>query len=342
MSSPEIAELEFARMADLSTQLECLPLTSRGYGALLEDAVISHRSAATCHEITLLTTELPTPMVDAHHFPGRFTISGFKAEINRTRDPKTDDASWHFTANYVTDDNPYHLFADKNETVLLTENGAGAKLHYRFNPDMAAQFLAGIALGVLRCGESFVPTIEQAEAAALPDKITHLLYLIGTSHGQYGAQKTSFIEQVEQDRSLLITTKELENRTGSQQEHGYRLVCKIGETILADTSSQQSLSSNGSTVLATRFAERQPGYTEPQDLPFADLLRSDDELEGVLFEPTIDALEYTRVNAAIMSFLTDCLQAKKYQELDLLPSIEEIIEDEELTERYFEERDSDD
>lgn len=331
-------QTEYARIADLSTRLENLPHSSNGYTALLQDSMIRNRVAATCGEITLFTSELPPEIVEAHYFPARFTVSQFKAEINQTKDAETGEESWYFSASYQANNNNYRLLADDYESVLLTENNEGTELRYTFKPGMVGRFLAGIALGVLRCDEAFDPTKAHDEEAPYPAQLNHWLYLIGCSYGQYGSQLTSFIEQIEQDRSLLITTHELENRTGTQEEHTYRLVFKVGETMLADTKSRQSLSSSGSTELATRFAERQPGYIEPRDVPFGDILQTPDDLEGVLFDPLIDLKEYMRVNATIMVFIAKCLNNPKYRGLDVMPSIEELMDDEELTERYFEQR----
>ncbi|MBC7708172.1 hypothetical protein H7Y63_03045 [Polaromonas sp.] len=329
------SDKEYGRLADLSAQLEDLPHASNGYALLLQDSMMRNRVAATCGEITLFTSELPPEMVEAHYFPARFTMSNFKAEVNQTKDADTGDVSWFFSASYQANSNNYRFTADEKESILATESNEGTELHYTFKPEIAGRFLAGIALGILRCGEAFDPQESFDVATPYSVQLIHFLYLIGASYGHYGAQTTSFIEEAEQDRSLMITSHLLENRTGTSEEHSYRLVFKVGESMLADESSQQAVSISGGKILTTRFAERQPGYTEPQDLPFSDLLRTADEDSGVLFEPSIDPEEYMRVNATIMVFIARCLLDPRYRQVDLMPSIEELVDDEELTALYF-------
>lgn len=329
------------RLAELSAQLEDLPHTSNAFHAMLRDHFLSKETAATCDDMVLLTAELPPAMVEAHYFPSRFVLSDFRAELSEFSDDftvteATETNHWSFSANYKINNNPYHLTANTDSTTLTTENYDGTELSFTFNPDMAGRFLAGIALGALRNGKSFNPESSDFADAGQAAQLAHYLYLIGNSNGQYAAEQSSFILLTEQSRSLMITKAERENRTGSAEEYRYRLILKIGETLLADASAQHHAVTKADKVFITRFAERQPGYTEPEDLPFGDLLTTEQDAKGVLFEPTIDTIEYMRVNAAIMFFIGHCISStSRYNDLDLQPSIEELADDEELTEKYF-------
>lgn len=334
---------ELTRLAELSTQLEDLPHSSNAYHALLKDHVLVKQTVVTCENMVLLTAELPRDMVEAHYFPSQFVLSDFKAELSEfpAESEMTADAAtngWSLSANYKINNNQYSLNANAVKTTLTTHNFDGTELSYSFKPEMAVRFLAGIALGALRNGESFNPESSDFMYASDAALIAHYLFLIGNSNGQYDAEQTSFIMMTEQSRSLMITRSESENKTGSAEAYNYRLILKIGETLLADTASQHHAVTQDDKVFITHFAERQPGYTEPEDLPFGDLLTTANDTGGVLFEPATDTIEYMRVNAAIMFFIGQCIgNVDRYRELDAQPSIEELVADEELTEKYFNE-----
>lgn len=335
---------EFTRLTELSGQLEELPFSSNAYNALLQDNILVKQTTVVCEDMTLQTTELPPDMVEAHYFPSRFILTDFKAQLSELPkedrkstelSPVANDTEWSFRAKYKINNNQYRLLSNVRGTVLTTENYDGTELSFTFKADMAVQFLAGIALGALRNGESFDPRSCDLSNEDYSAQIAHFLYLIGTSNGQYDLEQSSFMFEPEQSRSLLVTQSERENKTGSVKDYRYRLIFKIGETMLGDSSSEHHAKTVYDSVYITHFAERQPGYTEPEDLPYESLLLDQPDTSSVLFEPSADTVGYMRINAAIMEFIRQLIRSRGYRSLDLQSSIEEIIDDEDLLEKYF-------